>query len=202
MTRTATTTPGGADTAWSWSDGRPACFAGPAGSLTVTAPGGSDLYRMPGVREIDALVHASRPVEGDFTLSVRAEVRPDGGTGRFADAGGVLVTTADGWAKFCVERAPSGDWTLVTVVSAPYSDEAAGPVLDGPRAELTVVREGRRAALLHRPDPEGEPRFVRTFTVPEGPLRVGLFAQAPFSASCTAVFDGVRLDPEPLRDRR
>ncbi|WP_369153510.1 DUF1349 domain-containing protein [Streptomyces sp. R17] len=188
--------------AWSWSGAEPSGHAGPDGHVAVTAPAGSDLYRMPGVREIDAVPSFGRDVEGDFTLTVRTEVRPAAGGGRFADAGGVLVHTAGGWAKFCVERAPDGRWTLVTVVALPYSDEAAGPALAGPRAELGVVREGRRAAFLHRPEPAQGPCFVRTFTVPDGPLRVALFAQAPFSPSCTAVFDGPALSPEPLRDRR
>ncbi|MBY8885236.1 DUF1349 domain-containing protein [Streptomyces sp. PTM05] len=166
--------------------------------LALTAPAGSDLYRVPGVREIDAVPEVSRTLEGDFTLSVRVAVD---GT-RFADAGGVLVHTADGWAKACVERAPDGGWSVVTVVSHPVSDEAAGPALRGPATELVVVREGRRLAFLHREDADGDLRFVRTLRVAEGPVRVSLFAQAPFSEACTAVFHTVRLLPEPLRDRR
>nr|WP_239075000.1 DUF1349 domain-containing protein [Streptomyces sp. SID10853] len=171
------------------------------GRFVVTAAAGADLYHIPGVREIDRLPSLGRDFTDDFTLSVRAEVR-DAGGGRFADAGGIVLHTAAGWAKFCVERSPTGAWTLVTVVSQPCSDEAAGPSLDGPRARLTVVREGPRVTFLHAAGQEAEPRFLRTFTMPAGALRVGLFAQAPFSPSCTAVFDHLHHDPEPLRDRR
>ncbi|MGW7413573.1 DUF1349 domain-containing protein [Streptomyces sp. NPDC054863] len=199
------------DTGWTWSDGRPYTpgadegqthpTGADGGRFVVTAEAGADLYRMPGVREIDRLPSLGREVTGDFTLSVRAEVRDTDG-GRFADAAGIVLHTDAGWAKFCVERTPSGSWSLVTVVSQPWSDEAAGPALDGPCADLTVVREGQRLAFLYGPGPDAAPRFVRTFTVPDSALRVGLFAQAPFSPSCTAVFDRLRHDPEPLRDRR
>ncbi|MFE9426421.1 DUF1349 domain-containing protein [Kitasatospora sp. NPDC006697] len=183
---------------WSWSEPRPSWSAGADGRLELTAPAGSDLYRVPGVREIDAVPGLSRTLDGDFTLSVRVAVA---GT-RFADAAGLLVHTAGGWAKCCVERAPDGRWSVVTVVSLPDSDEAAGPDLAAPGTELTVVREGRRLAFLHREDPAADHRFLRTLPIADGPLRVSLFAQAPFSDRCTAVFDAPQLSPEPLRDRR
>ncbi|MDH6115452.1 regulation of enolase protein 1 (concanavalin A-like superfamily) [Kitasatospora sp. MAP12-15] len=166
--------------------------------LELTAPAGSDLYRLPGVREIDAVPEVSRTLDGDFTLSVRVAVQGS----RFADAGGLLVHTADGWTKACVERAPDGRWSVVTVVSRPESDEAAGPELAGPATELTVAREGRRLAFLHREEAAGDHRFVRTLRIPSGPLRVSLFAQAPFSERCTATFLDLRFSLEPLRDRR
>ncbi|MGP9022671.1 DUF1349 domain-containing protein [Streptomyces sp. BR1] len=183
---------------WSWSGAERLNYADLTGPLELVAPVGSDLYRVPGVREIDAVPEVSRTLSGDFTLSVRVTV--DGS--RFADAGGLLVHTAEGWIKACVERAPDGRWSLVTVASLPVSDEAAGPGLAGSTTELTVVREDRRLAFLHREEATADRRFVRTLRIPSGPVRVSLFAQAPFSPRCTAAFEDLRLGPEPLRDRR
>ncbi|MGW4598334.1 DUF1349 domain-containing protein [Streptomyces sp. NPDC004457] len=190
------------DDSWSLPGDRASARLRPDGALEVTAPAGSDLYRMPGIREVDGVPEVSRLVEGDFTLTVRVSVHGAAGGARFSDAGGLLVHTADGWAKICVEPSPQGRWGLVTVVSRPDSDEARGPDLAGPAAELVLVREGTRLAFLDRVKETGETRFVRTLTVPPGPLRVSLFAQAPFSEHCTAVFDHLNITPEALRDRR
>ncbi|MFE3650982.1 DUF1349 domain-containing protein [Streptomyces sp. NPDC059101] len=170
-----------------------------AAELRVRAPRGADLFRMPGAYEASGIPRLSRRVTGDHTLWTRVTV--DGR--EFGDAGGIVVHDGAGWFKVCVERTRAGGWAVVTVVSHPVSDEAAGPVLAGPDAELLVTREGRRYAVFHREHDGGDWRFVRTFFgADEADVRVGLFAQAPFSDACTASFAPLRLAPTALADRR
>ncbi|MFE3769436.1 DUF1349 domain-containing protein [Streptomyces sp. NPDC059122] len=170
-----------------------------AAELRVRAPRGADLFRMPGAYEASGIPWLSRRVTGDHTLWTRVTV--DGR--KFGDAGGIVVHDGAGWFKVCVERTRAGGWAVVTVVSHPVSDEAAGPVLAGPDAELLVTREGRRYAVFHREHDGGDWRFVRTFFgADEADVRVGLFAQAPFSDACTASFAPLRLAPTALADRR
>ncbi|MEW9519740.1 DUF1349 domain-containing protein [Streptomyces tubercidicus] len=185
---------------WHWL-GPPAEWASdPAsGELRLTAGAGTDLYAWPGVREVDALPALVRRFDGDFRLHVGVAVE-DGRT--FADAGGLVVHTGAGSVKVCVERTTSGAWAVVTVASLPYSDEAMGPALPGPSADLLVTRQGRRFAALLRTPGDPDWRFVRTLLLPEGELWAGVFAQSPLSDSCTAVFSGLSFRPEPLRDRR
>ncbi|UNT00313.1 DUF1349 domain-containing protein [Streptomyces tubbatahanensis] len=180
--------------------GPPAESVRPApGGLRLTAGAGTDLYAMPAVREIDALPALVRRFDGDFRLC--AGVVVEDGT-RFADAGGLVVRTGAGSVKLCVERTAAGSWAVVTVASLPYSDEAMGPALPGPRADLLVTRQGRRFAGLFRTPGDADWRFARTLCLPEEPLWAGVCAQAPFSAGSTTRFHDLTCGPEPLRDRR
>ncbi|MFB6980792.1 DUF1349 domain-containing protein [Streptomyces scopuliridis] len=184
---------------WQWSGPATARHTDhEAGILRLEAPAGADLFVMPGVREVDRLPALTRPVTHDFRLEALVDV--EGGT-RF-DAGGILVDTGNGSLKLCVERAVSGGWSVVTIVTRPTSDEAAGPSLVGPAAGLLVTRQGERLATFFREPDEPDWRFARTLTVPATELRVGVFAQAPLSDGCTAVFRDVKTSPTPLRDRR
>jgi regulation of enolase protein 1 (concanavalin A-like superfamily) len=186
------------DPGWSF-DGPGGVSLPHPGELRVRVPRGTDLFRMPGSYEASGVGTWGRAVTGDHTLWTRVEV--DGRT--FGDAGGIVVHDAEGWFKVCVERARTGGWTIVTVVSRPLSDEAAGPALSGPHAEMLVTREGRRHAVFHREHSDGDWRFVRTFTGSGDPeVRVGLFAQAPFSDACTASFTPPGYAPVALADCR
>ncbi|TPQ20074.1 DUF1349 domain-containing protein [Streptomyces sporangiiformans] len=190
---------------WSWLGPPAEWTAGPSsGELRLTAGAGADLYAMPAVREVDALPALVRRFDGDFRLQAHVTVE-DGDT--FADAGGLVVLTGAGSVKVCVERTTSGSWAVVTVASLPHSDEAMGPSLPGPAAELLVTRQGQRFAALFRTPvrtpADGDWRFARTFTLPDSrEVWAGVFAQAPLSDRCTAEFRGLSSSPVPLRDRR
>ncbi|MGX1546060.1 DUF1349 domain-containing protein [Streptomyces adustus] len=169
------------------------------GELRVRVPRGTDLFRMPGSYEASGVGTWGRSVAGDHTLWTRVGVEGQA----FGDAGGIVVHDREGWFKVCVERTRSGGWAIVTVVSRPLSDEATGAALAGPGAGLLVTREGRRHAVFHREHDDEEWRFVRTFTGGGDPeVRVGLFAQAPFSDACTASFTPPGFAPAALADRR
>ncbi|MFF9869852.1 DUF1349 domain-containing protein [Streptomyces sp. NPDC013953] len=181
-------------------------FSGPGAApvrdphaLEILAERGCDLFTMPGSYEASGIPLLGRTVTGDHTFRAGVTVR---GTA-FGDAGGIVVHDDGGWFKVCVERTRAGGWAMVTVVSRPVSDEAVGPALAAPRAELLVTREGRRHAVFCREEQGGKWRFVRTFFGSgAGDVRIGLFAQAPFSAACTAVFSVPRYVPAALADRR
>ncbi|MFE6689167.1 DUF1349 domain-containing protein [Streptomyces sp. NPDC057743] len=186
------------DPAWSFEGPGTATLPHP-GELRLRAPRGADLFSMPGHYERAGIGSWHRTVPGDHTLwaSVAVEGRA------FGDAGGLVVHDGADWFKVCVERGRTGGWGIVTVVSRPVSDEAAGPALATARAELLITREGRRHAVLHREHPDQDWRFVRTFAGSgAAQVRVGLFAQAPFSDACTASFAPPGFAPAALSDRR
>ncbi|GAB7110193.1 hypothetical protein JCM4814A_85080 [Streptomyces phaeofaciens JCM 4814] len=186
------------DPGWSF-DGPGSASLPHAGELRVRVPRGTDLFRMPGAYEASGVGTWGRSVTGDHTLWTRVAVEGQA----FGDAGGIVVHDREGWFKVCVERTRAGGWAIVTVVSRPLSDEATGPALAGPRSELLVTREGRRHAVLHREHADEDWRFVRTFVGGDDPtVRVGLFAQAPFSDACTASFTPPGFVPAALADRR
>ncbi|GAA2230775.1 hypothetical protein GCM10010232_16430 [Streptomyces amakusaensis] len=189
---------GGAGDGWQW-QGEPLSWHSTGESLRIEAPGGADLYALPGSYEADSLPLLQRTVTGDFTAWTRISVRGSA----LGDAAGLSLHGEDGWLKVCVERTKAGGWAVVTVLSRPLSDEAMGPALDGPAADLLLTRQGRRLAVLFRQSPREDWRFARTFlgfAAPE--LRLGVFAQAPFSPSATGRFEPLRLSPVPLDDRR
>ncbi|MBP2478627.1 regulation of enolase protein 1 (concanavalin A-like superfamily) [Crossiella equi] len=184
---------------WTWQGGAvPARYSLREGVLSVTAPAGADHFRMPGVREVASLPLLCRPVEGDFTAVVTVSAAGQ----RFADAAGLALVGLDGVAKLCVERMPDGRWAICTVVSDPHSDEAAGPTLAGPVAQLMITRERSRVAMFHRQPGEPDWHFTRTFTSAVAGTRLALFAQAPLSEACTGEFSGFDLSPGAQRDRR
>jgi regulation of enolase protein 1 (concanavalin A-like superfamily) len=184
---------------WRWWRQPAAWSSDPAGTLEIVSPAGTDLYFAPGVREVCSIVALERPISGAFTISVSVAVD---GT-EFADAGGLLLRGHNReWLKLCVERSKTA-WQIVTVASRPASDEAAGPLLDGPGADLLVTREGRRVAAYYRRDAGDDWRFARCiYDCWEGELLAGLFVQAPFSTRCTARFRALESRAEALRDRR
>ncbi|WP_078948651.1 DUF1349 domain-containing protein [Streptomyces noursei] len=187
-----------AGTGWQW-QGRPRSWSRTGESLHIEAPGGADLYALPGSYQADSLPLLQRTVTGDFTARTRISVEGSA----FGDAAGLALHGDDGWLKVCVERTKAGGWAVVTVLSRPASDEAMGPALDGPAAELLVTREGRRHAVLFRQRAQEDWRFVRTFHGFADPeLRLGVFVQAPFSPSAAALFGPLHLSPVPLGDRR
>lgn len=186
---------------WSWSrdPARWSQTSGSPGELHVTAPGRTDLYSMPGHYQIDRLPLLQRTVTGDFTAWTRVTVQGDS----FGDAAGLAVHGEDGWAKLCVERTRAGHWAVVTVLSRPDSDEAMGPSLPDPGAELMVTRQGRRFAVLFRQDRREPWQFVRTWFGAAAPdVRLGVFVQAPFSDAAEGWFEPMRLSPTPWRDQR
>ena len=185
---------------WAWPESPGVqCLHRPE-ELTIQAQPGSDLIRIPGVREIDRVCAYQRPISGDFTVTVSVSVQGE----RFADAAGIVVRDGDGgWLKAAVERTRSLEWAVFTIVSLPNSDEACGAVLPAAQADLLVTRERTRFAVLHKNADQQDWIFARTFrwAAPET-ISLGLFAQAPFSDGSFARFEHLNVSAQPMRDRR
>jgi uncharacterized protein len=139
------------------------------------------------------------PVQGDFTLSAHVAAH----LVDFGDAAGLMVRGApDCWAKLCVERSPVGEVAIVSVVTAPDSDDANGELLARPEAYLRLTRRGDLFGM-HCSAHGDRWRFVRAFTLSAAKqLTVGLHAQAPFSGGCRATCDFLRLQDAGIADFR
>lgn len=176
--------------------GSPACPATVDGDMvTLTAGPGSDLFIDPagdeGARP-DAGRWTGLPNEGDFTFTARVTV----GFGATFDAGALLLHLSERrWAKVCYERSPQGRATAVTVVTHGTSDDSNSFETAGGPLWLRITRAGRVWAL-HASSDGGYWQLLRYFTLGEASgARVGLLAQSPRGAGCTAVFDSVRYEP-------
>ena len=184
--------------------GSPSCPASVAGgAVTLTAGAGSDLFIDPagdeGARP-DAGRWTGLPNEGDFTFTARVTVA-------FAatfDAGALILHLSERrWAKICYELSPQGRPTAVTVVTHGTSDDSNSFETGGGPLWLRITRTGRVWAL-HASADGGYWQLLRYFTLGEASgARIGLLAQSPRGAGCTAVFDSVSYRvgaPADLRD--
>lgn len=151
--------------------------------------------------------NGDRSPGGDFTLSAEiiANLRWD------FDAAVLFVHRGpDDYAKFCFERSPQGENTVVSVVTRGTSDDSNGPAIAGDRILLRVARVDQALAFhyAHAPGPpsdRSEPdqpfwHLVRLFQLrqAEGPLVVGFSVQAPTGTGCSARFNNIRFQRTTL----
>ena len=136
-------------------------------------------------------------VAGDFTAATHVAAH----LVRFGDAAALTVRAGpDRWAKLCVERGPTGDVSIVSVVTAPWSDDANGELLDQPARYLRITRKGEVLGMHHSADGKLW-RFVRACYLDLPPtVMVGVHAQAPFGEGCRATFRVLQLRPAPVGD--
>lgn len=169
------------------------------GIIGIRAVAGDDYFYMPGVREIRRLPRLWWPCQGDFTLWTMVDVQ---GTRAF-DAGGLLVGWGDdSLVKYALERNLQKQWQHIVVRSDPYSDESAGRLSVLGKSELLVTRQGDRLGFFSR-GPKGDWLFDRViWSALPNDLRIGLFAQAPFSPQVVARFSQLRWLNDGLPDRR
>ena len=171
----------------------------PVGLLRARATAGSDLFYMPGIREIDDISSWAQAVEGDFTVSIQVSVEGD----TFADGAGILLRSPSAWAKSCIERKRRAGWSVVTVVSVPISDESYGPHLLEGCGTLLATRQDRRIAFFWHSQDHSDWEFIRTFWWPDSlPIELGFFTQAPFSGGHTVIFDHFVFDRIAWKDQR
>ena len=167
--------------------------------LQLAASPCTDFFRPPDQEARDDAALLYTTVRGDFTLSTRVVAH----LVEFGDAGGLMLRAApDCWAKLCVERSPVGEVAVVSVVTAPISDDANSEVLSRPEAYLRLTRRGPLMGM-HYGVHGDRWRFVRAFTM-DAPdeLMVGVHAQAPFAGGCTAGFDFLQLTGVGVEDFR
>ena len=169
------------------------------GRLTVEPRAHTDFFRSPEQPTRDDASLLRVLVQGDFTLSARVAVHLVG----FGDAVGLMLRLGpDCWAKLCVERSPVGEVAIVSVVTAPWSDDANGELLSRPEAYLRLTRRGDQIGM-HYSVHGDRWRFVRAFTLGGAQaVDVGLHAQAPFAGGCRGTCDFLRLDGTAVADFR
>jgi regulation of enolase protein 1 (concanavalin A-like superfamily) len=170
------------------------------GILTMIPGAETDFYRSPdGDTNNDSgcLVYSS--VSGDFTAVVHVEARLVG----FGDAGALTVRKSPTqWAKLCMERSPTGDFNIVSVVTDGSSDDCNGELLETPECFLRITRKGTVFAMHHSLDGILW-RFARNFTRDYGDtVMLGFHAQAPFVGGCSVDFDSFSIKDRAVDDFR
>ena len=169
------------------------------GTLSVVPEAETDFFRPLGrqTRDNAGLLYAQ--VAGDFT----AKTRVSADLADFGDAAAITVRVDEKhWAKLCVERSPVGEVSIVSVVTAPWSDDANNELLEKAEAFLRLTRQGNVFGMHYSLDGRRW-RFVRTFALelPEQ-VMLGVHAQAPFQDGCRAAFSFLDISPEPVADFR
>ncbi|MEM1434101.1 MAG: DUF1349 domain-containing protein [Pseudomonadota bacterium] len=171
------------------------------GRVRLVAAGDTDWFIDPDGR----YARASAPVAwfsaptGDFAFGATVEAN----LATTFDAAGLMVRDReDWWAKLAYERSPAGSPTIVSVISAPVSDDANGPEVFGGRVQLRVVRTGAAIAMHWRS--EGTRwHLVRYASMPErSPIEVGLLVQSPQGQGCDACFSSGFLSQAVPQDIR
>lgn len=193
------TIPGLPSVAWVDSVGK--ASATPNG-LTMSAPGTTDWFSDPGAatqqRSAPALTF---PVAGSGQLRACVSV----GFGATFDAGVLFVHQGpDDYAKLCFEQSPTGEATVVSVVTRGVSDDANGPVVEGDEVWLRVCFSGDAIAFHHSLDGRRWD-LTRLFAMrsPTAATTVGFLVQSPTGHGCTATFSDVGWSdvvPGDLRD--
>ncbi|MEO1059577.1 MAG: DUF1349 domain-containing protein, partial [Actinomycetota bacterium] len=110
------------------------------------------------------------------------------------DAGVLFVhqSTTD-YAKLCFERSPSGEDTIVSVVTRNTSDDANGPVIAGGSVELRISTF-RSVVAFHWSTDGSHWHLARYFRLrdPDTPIALGLAAQSPTGSGCSVSFTEIR----------
>lgn len=169
-------------------------------AFTVGAPPRSDLFHAPDrSRSVENAPQLLFPASVPCTLSARVSVDFQDAF----DAGALLVRRDDRtWAKLCLERAPDGRATVVSVVTHGLSDDCTSHVVEGDETWLRIAL--REASVAFHASDDGERwSLVRHFALDPGPAtRIGFLCQAPVGEGCRAHFDVVRYDATLLNEIR
>ncbi|KMN49171.1 hypothetical protein VL04_03445 [Chromobacterium violaceum] len=155
------------------------------GVLLLAGGPGSDGFNIPGLHQADRLGTLLAEVAGPFTLSAQVEVAS---RDKF-DAAGLFIDTGKHRMKFGVEDYGAGGKKLVSVHSAPYSDEANGIDVGAGSVRLFVTRNENVFSCYFRTR-DGRTAFHRAFYAEGCPdlIRIGFCVQAPFSEGAQGRF--------------
>lgn len=169
-------------------------------ALEIAADKGTDLFTDPvGKEASDNAPRVLFAPEGDFIFS--AKVSPRFG-GPPYEGGALLVHAGPAcWGKLLFERFKSGHNGVATTTSrGAGGDDAYHGTRDGSHQYLKIVRYGSTYIFYTSQDGSGW-NFVRSFALPcDGPVRIGLMAQAPRSEDFVADFADVQFRADTIRD--
>jgi regulation of enolase protein 1 (concanavalin A-like superfamily) len=171
------------------------------GVLSITAPGGTDLFTDPmGSALKDDAPRLAFPADAQFTLSACVSVDVFAST---FDAG-VLVVWADAlrWGKLCFERSPQGQPMVVSVVTNSVSDDCNHVPVMQDHVYMRISRLDPAIALHYSLDGRLW-HMVRHFALSGAKtFAVGFSAQSPTGDGATARFSEIRYTAEPIGDLR
>jgi regulation of enolase protein 1 (concanavalin A-like superfamily) len=132
---------------------------------------------------------------GDFTLS--AEVETIGS----ADYDAVFLMvreSEDRWIKLAVELGVDRNYNVVSVITAPWSDDANGELLSTGKCWLRITRKDDFWGLHYSTDGL-KWRFVRAFGLGLGKnVMIGFGIQAPVGADCSGKVTAITLSDKSV----
>lgn len=177
------------------------------GSVTTTVLPRTDLFIRPGTRlepgedsEMNAPMLLGRQPDGDFQFSARVKAE----LASTFDAGALVIWVDHrNWAKLCFEYSPSGERTVVSVVTRDVSDDANSFTVYEDHVWLRISRLGN--VLAFHASLDGKVwMLVRVFelAVSLSNAAVGFVAQCPTGDGCRVDFDQLSFIEEKLLDLR
>lgn len=176
-------------------------------SATTTALPQTDLFIRPGTRrkpgedsEMNAPMLLGHQPDGDFQFSARVKAE----LASTFDAGALVIWVDDrNWAKLCFEYSPSGERTVVSVVTRDVSDDANSFAVDEDHVWLRISRLGNVLAF-HASFNSKKWMLVRVFELAASlsSAAVGFVAQCPMGDGCRVDFDQLSFTGEKLLDLR
>lgn len=169
------------------------------GALTIVPRAKEDFFRPCQGQAYDNAPMLYKQVEGDFTAVTRTKAK----LADFGDAAALTIRADSAlWAKICMERSPSGQTSLVSVVTSPWSDDANNELLSEPDCFMRLTRKGNLLGMHYSLDGSLW-RFVRSFAL-ELPhtAMVGVHAQAPIKQGCQVKFFCFNITDEAVEDFR
>lgn len=184
---------------FSWLD-RPDGHSWRDGELAITAGGRTDWFIDPsGSEPTSGAPLLLAPVRGPATLAATITV----GEGARFDAGTLFVFEGSSvWGKLALERSPSGELYIVSVITDRVSDDCNHEPVGSGTVRLRIAALGTGAYAFHVADGDGW-RLLRHFRLPQANPRLGFGAQSPTGPGCTATFTGIAWTagaPADLRD--
>ncbi|MEO2219672.1 DUF1349 domain-containing protein [Chromobacterium vaccinii] len=166
--------------------------------LTLNSEAGSDGFNIPGLHVADQLGTLLAPLAGAFTLAADVSLAS---LAKF-DAAGLFVMAGNHRLKFGVEEYGAGK-KIVSVHSAPYSDEANGVDVGDAPMRLFVSRRADVFSCYVR-TADARVAFHRAVYVEGCPDEVlaGFCVQSPFSAGAAGRFTGIEISSEAMEHIR
>ena len=149
--------------------------------------------------EKDSAAFFYKKIRGDFTVKAKLSVAGE----NFGDATLLMVrATKNKWIKLCVEFGVDKRYSIVSMVTDGWSDDANGELLPANEAWVRITRKGDFYGMHYSLDGQIW-RFVRAFGLELGEnVKVGFGIQAPRSKQCMGTADHFEIIDEVITDFR
>lgn len=174
------------------------------GTLTLTAGPSTDWFIDPSGSEprADAPLLLA-PAAGPTTLAATLTVD---GAGLFDAATLFVYEGTSVWGKLALERSPSGQLYVVSVITDRVSDDANHEPVPSGTVRLRIAALGGGDYAFHVADGDGSGgtgwRLLRHFRLPHANPRLGFGAQSPTGPGCTATFTAIEWATQRVTDLR